>query len=99
MKYSNESVLMKLIILNESLVIFFLIHLSSFFNIFYSKGCGYYCHAGAETATVSLASLWNLRAGVRPRGPMVSQVGSLLVCARKDPKRRIQCTDVNKEPF
>lgn len=98
MKYINGSVLMKLIILKES--DFFLIHLSFVLVFFsYSKGCGYYCHAGAETATVSLASLWNLRAGVWARGPMVSQVGSLLVCACKDPKRRIQCTDVNKEPF
>ena len=72
---------------------------SKFFLFFYSKGCRYYCHAGAETATVSLASLWNLWAGVRARGPMVSQVISLLVCARKDPRRRIQCMDVNKEPF
>lgn len=47
---------------------------------------------------MSLASLWNLWAGVWARGPMVSQVNSLLVCAHKDDRRRIQCMDVNKEP-
>lgn len=72
---------------------------SEFFLCFDSKGCRYYCHAGAETATLSLASLWNLWAGVWARRPMVSQVSSLLVCACKDPRRRIQCMGANKEPF
>lgn len=46
-----------------------------------------------------LASLGDLRAGVRAGGPMVSQVSPLRVCAGKDTTRKTQCMDVNKEPF
>lgn len=53
---------------------------SEFFLFSHSKGCCYYCHVGAETATVPLASLGNLWAGIRAGGPMVSQVSSLDVC-------------------
>lgn len=75
----------------------FLVCLVLFDWVFYSKGCCYHCHAGEETSKVSLASLWDLWQGVWARGSMVSQVSSLLVCARKDPRRRIQEVDVNKK--
>lgn len=78
--------LMRLIFLKESQILF-LIHLRFFFFC-HSKGCCYYCHAGTETASVPLASLGNLWAGVWAGGPMVSQVSSLGVCACTDPTRR-----------
>lgn len=46
------------------------------------KGCCYYCHAGTEIATVSLASLRDLWPGIWARGPMVSQVSFLLMHIR-----------------
>lgn len=46
---------------------------------------------------MSLASLWDLWPGVWARGSMVSQVSSVLVCACKDPRRRIQGVDANKK--
>lgn len=76
---------------------FFLTHPSplSYLFIYFcfnGKDCCYHCHAGTKTATVSLASLWDLWAGVRAGGPMVSQVSSL-PAHLKIPEETSKCMD------
>ena len=82
---------------------FFLTQPSSLFCLFVylfiyfcfnCKDCCYYCYAGTKTATVSLASHWDLWARVRARGPMVSQVSSLPVHI-KISEETSKCMDQN----